>query len=955
MNRRTGGTVLRTVRAAAVVKNSTDRELLVRFTAGDQSAFAALVSRHAAMVLGVCRRALPIVQDAEDACQATFLVLARRAKEGRWHASVANWLFTTARRIASRANRAAVRRAKREAQASPHAIASTLDQITGREAFALLDEELYRLPTVYREPLVLCYLEGLTRDEAAIRLGVPTPTLKDRLDRARKKLGAALTRRGVELGVGLLAGAVATLAEAAPPKLVAAVLNSATGRAPGTICQLAEGMAANGALSKVGRMLVALVGVVGLGVSLGSIGANPEGGADGVAVVQNESSAYEPKPISARPELQLHPAGKSGEKTDTTITYIGRVLGPDGKPVAGAKLHVSRWPGNPQPVPAPERATADAEGRFEFQVSKEPFMDVMPVIVGATAATHGAGWVQLKPNSRTDDLTIRMVRDDAPITGQIVTLEGKPVPGAFLSIQEIYTTPKEDLGPWLAAVKEAVKAKKDQVDNLEFEHLTRFTVGMSPRVTTDAEGRFKLSGIGAERLVILRVEGPTIATQHLRVLTRAGEALTALRWEADPQYNRPASYLTYYGANFRYPAAPTKPIVGVVHDADTKKPLVGVTVRSHKFADVKNLFGDERVVQTTTDKDGRYRLVGMPCGEGNGIVVVPGRDHPYLLSARSVLNSAGLEPVAVDFALKRGIWIEGKITDKVTGQPVWAAVDYYALDSNPNLRDQRGFERVPGTGLSTVETRADGSYRIAGLPGGGFIVVSATLDHLRATERDDEFGMSERRLNTVPDPLELLRNYSAIAAVEPKAGVASAKQDLTLDPGWTCKVTVLGPDGTPLTGTRGYGVSAYPRETDPNATAEYIVHALNPRQPRIVIFRHQERGLVGVMPPPKKNGDSLRVEMRPGATITGRLLGTDGKPRAEAELQIVVRTNQKAEWEYHLYANVRTDKEGRFRVEGLFPGLQYRLSDDKGDLQFGEGLRSGEVKELGDVRQKLEE
>ena len=104
MAKHAGGAVLRAVRAATAVTSSTDRELLTRFTGGDQGAFTNLVARHAAMVLGVCRRALPNVQDAEDACQATFLVLANRAKDGRWQESVANWLYLTARRIASKAN-----------------------------------------------------------------------------------------------------------------------------------------------------------------------------------------------------------------------------------------------------------------------------------------------------------------------------------------------------------------------------------------------------------------------------------------------------------------------------------------------------------------------------------------------------------------------------------------------------------------------------------------------------------------------------------------------------------------------------------------------------------------------------------------------------------------------------------------------------------------------------------
>src|SRR5947208_11406024 len=99
----------RAVRSAAqaVMPELTDRELLRRFAGGEQSAFAALVARHAGLVLGVCRRALPTLQDAEDACQATFLVLAKKAGAQRWQASVANWLHATARRIAARARLAA--------------------------------------------------------------------------------------------------------------------------------------------------------------------------------------------------------------------------------------------------------------------------------------------------------------------------------------------------------------------------------------------------------------------------------------------------------------------------------------------------------------------------------------------------------------------------------------------------------------------------------------------------------------------------------------------------------------------------------------------------------------------------------------------------------------------------------------------------------------------------------
>jgi DNA-directed RNA polymerase specialized sigma24 family protein len=108
MPKRASAAVLRAIRAVAAATEPTDLDLLTRFNAGDEEAFTALVERHGGMVLGVCSRALPTLQDAEDACQATFLVLASKARNGRWQTSVANWLYTTARRVASRARRAVV-------------------------------------------------------------------------------------------------------------------------------------------------------------------------------------------------------------------------------------------------------------------------------------------------------------------------------------------------------------------------------------------------------------------------------------------------------------------------------------------------------------------------------------------------------------------------------------------------------------------------------------------------------------------------------------------------------------------------------------------------------------------------------------------------------------------------------------------------------------------------------
>src|SRR5262245_3305135 len=178
-----------------------DGELLERFLAQrDEAAFEALLRRHGALVLGVCRRVLGNEADAEDAFQATFLVLARKAGSLPCQDSVAGWLHRTAYHLACKARTAAARRARHESQAPARVPAGPLEQLSAQELLRILDEELLRLPERYRAPLVLCYPQGSTRDEAAGQLGCPVNTLKHRLECGRRKLHQAARRRGLTLG-----------------------------------------------------------------------------------------------------------------------------------------------------------------------------------------------------------------------------------------------------------------------------------------------------------------------------------------------------------------------------------------------------------------------------------------------------------------------------------------------------------------------------------------------------------------------------------------------------------------------------------------------------------------------------------------------------------------------------------------------------------------------------------
>jgi RNA polymerase sigma factor (sigma-70 family) len=295
-----------------------DAELLRRWVAQrDEAAFEALLWRHAAAVLGVCRRVLGDAHEAEDAAQAAFLALARQARSIGRRQAVASWLYTVAYRAALRA------RARRPCY-RPAPILG-LDAVAVRPAEdpawrdlrPVLDEEVSRLPEKYRAAFVACHVEGRTNEEAARELGCPVGTVVSRLARARRLLRERLTRRGVTLGAGGLAAALAgEAAQAAVPAAVvggvvrAAVLAAAGERLAGAVSSevvaLAEGVVRAMLLTKVKLVAAVVVGLALLG-----------GG--GVLSYRAAAGAVTPGGREARPQgdkLPTQPAQKEKEVRD---------------------------------------------------------------------------------------------------------------------------------------------------------------------------------------------------------------------------------------------------------------------------------------------------------------------------------------------------------------------------------------------------------------------------------------------------------------------------------------------------------------------------------------------------------------------------------------------------------------------------------------------------------------
>jgi RNA polymerase sigma factor (sigma-70 family) len=265
-----------------------DEQLLESFvTRRDAPAFAALVRRHGGMVLGVCRRILGNQEDADDAFQATFLVLVRRAASIRPRNRVAAWLHGVARRTALYARRARARHRVRERHVLDFPEPATERPSPHDDLRPLLDEGLSRLPEKYRLPIVLCDLEGKTIKEAARQLAWPQGTLAGRLARGRKLLARRLARQGVALSAGALVAALAPDAAAAgvPAALVHSTINVANlvavgqatvaGTVPATVAALLQGVETSLALARMklvltlGALALCLCGLSGVAAGLG--------------------------------------------------------------------------------------------------------------------------------------------------------------------------------------------------------------------------------------------------------------------------------------------------------------------------------------------------------------------------------------------------------------------------------------------------------------------------------------------------------------------------------------------------------------------------------------------------------------------------------------------------------------------------------------------------------------
>lgn len=320
---------------ADTAEGPSDRDLLRRYAAArDEEAFASLVERHGAMVRGVCRRVLNREADAEDAFQATFLLLARKAGSTFWQASITGWLYQVAYRTACKARVDAARRQRHEQATEPRSESVAVSPEL-QELQRTLDEELSRMPERFRLPVLLCCLHDQTTDEAARQLGWSFTTVKGRLQRGREMLRRRLQKRGIGLGIAavgtlLPAGAARALPASVVTSTIQAVVHG--GASPAAML-LSQGVARAMLWTKIKMALVFVM--AGTVIAVGAIAASRHGGAGPAAVAapiptevkpRKEQTASEPV-VKDGLEVVVTPTRavfEAGQAPTVNITYTNR-------------------------------------------------------------------------------------------------------------------------------------------------------------------------------------------------------------------------------------------------------------------------------------------------------------------------------------------------------------------------------------------------------------------------------------------------------------------------------------------------------------------------------------------------------------------------------------------------------------------------------------------------------
>jgi RNA polymerase sigma factor (sigma-70 family) len=918
--------VLRHIRELTAAENAQrllDCELLDRFTVEHQEdAFTTLVRRHGPLVLGVCRRVLGNLHDAEDAFQAAFLVLARKAPSIHKGESLSSWLHRVAYHVALQARERLAARQRHERGTQPRPTPDALAEVSGRELVSVIDEELQGLSERYRAPLVLCYLEGKTRDEAAQQLGWSLGTFKRRLERAKECLRARLARRGLSLCVAGLAPA--TSSTAVSPALVAATVETALPLAAGqttlggtaAISALAEGVIRSLFASRLflGSAFVLLLGLLTLGMGEFTHSAQSKEVDQPVLLAEASSRQSEGKAVRPARKAAGAPLPEKGEQAKAEETTIsGRVVDGKGKAVPGAAVAVfaqSPWPYSAKELahlknpPTRElrftypaemflaQGTADDQGRYRLKFSQKAFKKAswtgQWVTVVGVAKGYAVGWDGAELKGASGEIELRLTPEEA-IHGRLIDLQGQPAVGVAVHLVH---TAKEAGGKF---------------SGLKFLRAMDAAPYWPAPVKTDARGHFTLRGVDKTMFLTALVRDDRFALHDLQFAPSRKDEIVL-------------------------PLAPARIIEGRVIKEDNRQPVAGlkVSVVAYPPGGVHNMF-----LEVRTDKDGRFR-VNHYAADRFDVRTEDLEGQPYF--AINFINvdwpRGGKIKHQIEVVLPHGVLQSGKVVDG-SGKPVAGAQVLYLpkLHNNPFIKGdpldlwQRQIGRA--------KTKDDGSFQITVLPGPGHLVIHGPYGQefvRRWMDHKDIFGYDKG--GALWYGHGFIKVFGKTDDKMPEVvGKIQRAAPLVLE--------VLDPEGKPASGARALVVefaeddriAAREQVEVKDGRAELKACALNEAY-RVAVFdaKKTQGALATVVAGGADKPQSVRLQ--PCSTARAQFVDAQGKALAKYNFYHFVwdkGKDGKEEGRFLLLPGMVSNKtlvadaDGRCTLANLVPGVRYAI------------------------------
>ena len=686
-----------------------------------------------------------------------------------------------------------------------------------------------------------------------------------------------------------------------------------------------------------------------------------------------------------------------GGDTAEVVVVAGTVVDPQAQPVAGAKVRVLRTKSaaryrSPRSSQVLAECTTDDQGRFTTQLASSavPAIDTDPNRfttdwIDLIAMKPGFGFAYGRsqgidpsddgPNrltwtehrERPNRSVLTLVADDAPIHGRLVDINGNAIVNAEIAVRDVWTGEDGTLDAWRASANApdeefglAVNRFEVARDALQLalNHDTSGSVRpIFQPAKTAADGRFSIRGVGRQRLAELIIRASGHETVPVYVRTERGDAVVIRGSRGRAEQDEPV-----YAAEFSRVLGPSVPVVGRVTDRETGAGVAGCLLQPYVLP---NYYANERlrmeILKAETDEAGDFRLEGLPLGR-SGITIRSPRGSAYFSGRFRVNLKPEIESATANAQLVEGILVSGRVTDEETGAPVLGTVEYFAYADNPSLARTGPLE----TGEFRTDT--DGGFSIPVLPGQGILafkaddwnryLVGTGREKIDAT-RSSSGGSSIIAFETSPRPC-FAQNFNTLVAINPKPGSQADTINFSVSPG----VTVRGK----AVDSSGRSVSNYYVNGQLVEGEQFIVSRYAPSEGRRLTFFKPQANLVGLLDLNGPQPDPVEAALIPGGTIFGRIVDADGIPVENLEFQnsqVVFGNEAYGQLLTHVDKKpVRTDREGRFRFEGIVPGLKYaadvfakgKLPEFPAPVMMRIGnafsdvsVESGEVRDLGEI------